>query len=151
MKIISGGQTGADRAALDFAIDRGFDYGGRIPKKRLAEDGVISNSYSSLTETDSPDYAVRTRLNVLESDGTLIVSHGRLTGGTLLTKELAMAERKPFVCIDFIKLNFSEAATEIITWLNANSIKTLNVAGSRASGDPNIYPATYELLTKVFD
>src|SRR5258706_15582674 len=88
-KIVSGGQTGADRAALDVALEQGFEIGGWIPKGRRAEDGPIPQSYRGLLETDSADPSVRTALNVRDSDATLIVSHGQLRGGSLLTLDEA--------------------------------------------------------------
>ena len=88
-RVISGAQTGADRDAFDAAIETGTDYGGWIPKGRLAEDGVIPEQYSNLVETDSEVYSVRTKLNVRDSDATLILSHGPLTGGSLYTEQKA--------------------------------------------------------------
>jgi hypothetical protein len=85
-KIISGGQTGADRAAFDAALALGLPIGGWVPKGRKAEDGVIPAHYSNLRETDADDYESRTRLNVREADATLILSHGPLTGGSQLTE-----------------------------------------------------------------
>jgi len=79
-KIISGGQTGADRAALDFAIKRGIPHGGWIPKGRKTEDGTLPEKYH-LLEMPTGSYSKRTEKNILDSDGTLIVSHGLLTGG----------------------------------------------------------------------
>lgn len=99
MKIVSGGQTGADRAALDAAIDCNIAHGGWCPAKRLAEDGVIDKKYQ-LQETESSNYAVRTKANVLDSDVTIIFSHGELMGGSLLTKELAKKLSKPCLHID---------------------------------------------------
>src|SRR2546428_7239726 len=94
-KIISGGQTGADRAALDFAIARGIPHGGWCPRGRLAEDGVISDRYQ-LTETPSANSAQRTEGNVRDSDGTVIFSIGpKLTGGSKQTAEFARQHRKP--------------------------------------------------------
>ena len=151
MKIVSGGQTGADRAAIDFAIDHDIEYGGWIPQGRLAEDGRISDSYSFLTETNSPDYHVRTKQNVLDTDGTLLLSHGELTGGTLLTRDIARSVGKPALTIDF-QIDDPQAASESVrTWIQDKGIRVLNVAGSRASGDPLIYNAPLELLTLVFD
>ena len=84
-KIVSGGQTGADRAALDIGMECGLEIVGWIPKGRLAEDGPIPLHYEELVETESSDPSRRTSLNVRDSDATLIVSHGPLSGGSLLT------------------------------------------------------------------
>jgi hypothetical protein len=148
-KIISGGQTGADRAALDFAIDNDIPHGGWVPKGRLAEDGVISNRYD-VVETDSPDYTVRTEKNVMDSDGTLIMSHGALTGGSALTKALARKHKRPCLHIDLDGVPEFEAAFEITGWITQHGVETLNVAGSRASKDPGIYHATMNILETVF-
>jgi hypothetical protein len=148
-KIISGGQTGADRAALDFAIDNDIHYGGWIPKGRLAEDGIISNRYE-MVETDSSDYSVRTERNIMDSDGTLILSHGELTGGSVLTKTLAGKHQRPCLHIDLNNMAEFEAAMEIVHWITQHGVETLNVAGSRASKDPGIYNATLNILETVF-
>jgi hypothetical protein len=148
-KIISGGQTGADRAALDFAIDNDIPHGGWVPKGRLAEDGVISNRYDVL-ETNSPDYNVRTEKNVIDSDGTLIMSHGELSGGSALTKALARKHKRPCLHIDLDKIPEFEAAVEIMHWITRYDVETLNVAGSRDSKDPGIYHATFNVLETVF-
>jgi hypothetical protein len=148
-KIISGGQTGADRAALDFAIENDISHGGWVPKGRLAEDGVIPDRYD-LVETESPDYNVRTEMNVMDSDGTLIMSHGRLTGGSALTKAFAGKHKRPCLHIDLENAVEFEAAVEISAWISRHHIETLNVAGSRASKDPGIYGATFNILETVF-
>lgn len=145
-KIVSGGQTGADRAALDAAIERGVPHGGWIPQGRRAEDGRISDSYAALREANSGDYAVRTELNVRDSDGTIIVSHGPLTGGSKLTQELCRKNRKPCLHIDLDKLDEDAALSKLKLWLDSNGVRVLNVAGPRASGDPAIYGAVKRLF-----
>src|SRR5688572_30647391 len=100
-KIISGGQTGADRGAFDFALENGFEIGGFVPKDRLAEDGRISEKYPNLIETETENPAERTELNVKSADATLILSHGELKGGSLLTLKFAEKYKKPFLHIDF--------------------------------------------------
>jgi hypothetical protein len=147
-KIVSGGQTGADRAALDVAIELGILHGGWIPKGRKTEDGRLPDEYR-LLETTSIDYSQRTELNVVDSDGTLIVSHGELTGGSSLTQELARKHRQPCLHIDLDYTGNSKAAEIIGSWLDVRAIKTLNVAGPRASRDQKIYEATRELLRAV--
>ncbi len=94
-KIISGGQTGADMAALDVAIELGIPHGGWIPKGRKAEDGTLSDKYL-LQETKTINYPQRTELNIVDSDGTLIISHGKLTGGSSLTQKVASKHRGNF-------------------------------------------------------
>lgn len=147
-RIISGGQTGADRAALDVAIELGIPHGGWIPKGRKTEDGRLPNEYGML-ETTSIDYSQRTELNVLDSDGTLIVSHGNLTGGSAFTQELARKHRQPCLHVDLDNMSNSKAAEIIGSWIDAREIKVLNVAGPRASRDPKIYEAAKDVLRTV--
>ncbi|WP_136795660.1 putative molybdenum carrier protein [Desulfosediminicola ganghwensis] len=145
-KIVSGGQTGADRAALDAAIEHGFAHGGWLPKGRKTEDGPLPEKYA-LQEMTSSDYRKRTRQNVIDSDGTLIVSHGGLTGGSLLTLVEAKKMGSPCLHLDLEQVNGSEALLLLVAWLIENSIKTLNVAGPRASSDPVIYQQVYLLVS----
>jgi putative molybdenum carrier protein len=145
-KIVSGGQTGADRAALDVAFERGLPVGGWVPKGRFAEDGPIPERYSGLVETESSDPAVRTSLNVRDSDATLIVSHGPLTGGCLLTLEEARRRGKPVLHLDLHETTPVTAAARLRLWLDAAVPRTLNVAGPRASKDATIFAAVVALL-----
>jgi len=146
MKIISGGQTGADRAALDFARARGIPTGGWVPKGRLAEDGRIPEHYPGLVECDSAEPAVRTALNVRDSDATLILSHGPLSGGSLLTREEATRWGRPALHLDLDELALPAAADRLRGWLATVRPGILNVAGPRASRDPRIYAATGAVL-----
>jgi hypothetical protein len=146
LKIISGGQTGADRAALDVALEHGVEIGGWVPQGRLAEDGRIPDRYVSLVETDSPDPAERTRRNVQDADATLIVSHGPLSGGSRLTLEEARQQRKPALHLDVQALGFASASARLREWLDAERPRVLNVAGPRASEDTGIYVAVTWLL-----
>lgn len=148
-KIISGGQTGADRAALDFAIDNGLFHGGWVPRGRLAEDGVIPDRYQ-VRETSSSVYAERTGKNVLEADGTLIFSHGPLTGGSELTRQIADRNGRHCLHADLDGMDEFHVAFEIMHWLRHHGIKVLNVAGPRASKDPGIYPAVFQILEAVY-
>jgi len=150
MKIISGGQTGADRAALDYAIEFNIPYGGWVPKGRKTEDGTLPDKYK-LQEMPTSDYSTRTEKNILAADGTLIVSHGRLTGGSALTQFLSEKQNKPFMHVDFNRMSIDEASEAVRIWLEKNQIETLNVAGPRASKDPEIYEATRRLLEVVLD
>ncbi len=150
MKIISGGQTGSDRAALDAAIESGVEYGGSIPKGRLAEDGKIDPiKYASLTELESDSYLVRTRKNVEDADATLAFTDGALTGGTQKTIEFAEEFRKPYLHINFQAMSADDAVAEITGWLNMIHPKVLNVAGPRESGSPGIYSKVYEVFKMV--
>jgi hypothetical protein len=148
--IISGGQTGADRAAFDFALENKIEISGFVPKNRRAEDGAISPIYANLTETASRSYAVRTELNVQNSDATLIVSHGPLTGGSRLTKKFAEEHRKPFRHVDFLESTIEESARRVRRWLIHIKCKRLNIAGPRSSTDAEIYEQTKRFLAALF-
>lgn len=149
-RIVSGGQTGADRAALDFALENEIEIGGFVPKNRRAEDGAISFKYPNLRETATENYAERTELNVLNSDATLIFSHGELQGGSLLTIQLAAKYKKPFLHINFSDLTFNEALKKTQAWLDSIDCKVLNVAGSRLSEDASIYEKTKRFLKNLW-
>lgn len=147
-KIISGGQTGADQAALDVAIEFGVPHGGWVPRGRMTEAGRLPGKYV-MQETTSISYTERTEVNVVDSDGTVILSYGKLTGGSAFTLDMAAKHRKPCFHIDLESLDVSKAAEAVINWVGAREIKVLNVAGPRASEDPRIYEATRNLLTLV--
>ena len=144
-KIISGGQTGADQAALDVAIKLGISHGGWIPKGRMTENGSLPDKYH-LKEMPTKSYAERTEKNILDSDGTLILSHGEITGGSSLTLKLAKEHNKPWLHIDFSQTIEFKAAQIINDWVIRHNIEALNVAGPRASKDPNIYKAAMDVL-----
>ena len=144
-KIISGGQTGVDRAALDIAIFLNIPHGGFCPKGRIAEDGVISSRYH-LQETPERDYVQRTEWNVCAADGTLILAKKPLTGGTLLTIKFAQKLKKPYLVFDLFK---TQPIDSIVAWIEENHIKTLNIAGPRASSSAGIYSLTYKILRKL--
>jgi Circularly permutated YpsA SLOG family len=146
-KIISGGQTGVDRAALDVALELGLPCGGWCPKGRRAEDGVIPASYP-LEEASSPDYRVRTGLNVQDSDGTLILTWGQLAGGTLLTLKLARRLHKPYFVVDLVH---GEGATSVQDWGRAKKIRILNVAGPREGEAPGIHARASSFLREVLN
>lgn len=148
-KIISGGQTGADRAALDFAIDHGIPYGGCVPKGRKTEDGTLPLKYH-LQEMPTSEYSKRTLQNVFDSDGTVIVSHGFLTGGSALTREFAIQHKKHWIHIDMKELSLKEAAERLASWLTEKEINVLNVAGPKAGKDSKIYEAVLRLLKETF-
>ena len=144
-KIISGGQTGADQAALDVAIQHNIPHGGWLPKGRLTEAGPLPEQYQ-LKEMPTDSYPKRTEQNVMDSDGTLIVSHGEISGGTALTQKLAIQHGKPWLHVDMSKLSVDSAAKQLREWIDGNDIDVLNVAGAKASKDPEIYQETVAVL-----
>jgi Circularly permutated YpsA SLOG family len=144
-KIVSGGQTGVDRAALDVALARGLACGGWCPRGRRAEDGPIALRYP-LQETAAPAYPVRTRWNVRDSDGTLILTRGQPDRGTALTVEIARRLGRPFLLVD---LQESKDVAGIRQWLKDKAIHVLNVAGPRESSQPGIYAEAVQLLLQV--
>lgn len=149
-RIITGGQTGVDRAAWDAALESGIAIGGWVPSEKWAEDGRIPEIYRGLNETRSRDPAARTRSNVRDSDGTLIVSRGDLTGGSAFTRSLCEEMGRPVLHIDLSKTSDHVAVSLIIEWFATNKIRILNVAGPRASEDPAIYSLSKKLLGSVF-
>ena len=145
--IVSGGQTGVDRAALDFARLHHIPCGGWCPKGRCAEDGIIPDQYP-LSETPSSEYAERTEWNVRDSDGTLVLTLGPVTLGTAFTVELAQRYARPCFIVDLA--NDTSATIDMVrSWLQENNIRKLNVAGPRASKTPGIYDLAFHYLESV--
>lgn len=146
-RLVSGGQTGVDRAALDVAIQVGLPHGGWCPRGRRAEDGTLDDRYQ-LRETRSEDYAGRTELNVRDSDATLIINVGSLEGGTALTAAIARRRGKPLLIIEPSDRADIRA---IHDWLGRNRVQVLNVAGPRESRSPGIYLKSRSLLARLLD
>lgn len=144
-KLLSGGQSGVDRAALDVAMALGIAVGGWCPKGRKAEDGVIAPRYP-LQETPAANYAQRTNWNVRDADGTLILTFGVPRGGTALTVACAKIRRKPLHIVDFRK---HAESREVIAWIGESRIESLNVAGPRESQHPGIFGMASALLLEV--
>jgi len=149
-RIISGGQTGADRAALDVAIDLGITHGGWCPAGRKASDGPIPEKYL-LQETEEDTYPPRTEKNVEVADATVIFYRGpSMSRGCALTERLCKKHKKPYVAIDVSKTDTVEAACYIRDLIGENGVLVLNVAGSRENKSPGIYFLTYEALETTF-
>ena len=146
--ILSGGQTGADRAALDAALALGVPCGGWCPAGRRAEDGPILLRYP-LVELAGAGYAARTRRNVADSDGTVVLAFGKVTGGSKLTADLCGRLGKPCLVIDAELVTAGEAALLMAVFLLRHRMATLNVAGPRASGQPDIYAYVFEAVTRL--
>jgi hypothetical protein len=144
-EIVSGGQTGVDRAALDVALALGLPCGGWCPRGRRAEDGPIPERYP-LTETPQDAYPVRTALNVRDSDGTLILLHGRPDRGTALTIRLATRKGKPCLVLDLAE---APAVEDVRTWAEQQHVRILNVAGPRESSQPGIYEQAVQFLREL--
>lgn len=148
-KIISGGQTGADQAALDTALKLDIPHGGWIPKGRKTEGGRLHDKYQ-LQEMPTSSYPKRTVQNIIDSDGTLIISNGELTDGSAYTREMALAHQKPWLHIDLNHISKFDAAMKTSEWLLKNRIEIVNVAGPRSSKDPGIYQAVKDVLESAY-
>ncbi len=134
-KLISGGQTGADRAALDVGLELGIPIGGSCPRGRRAEDGVVPERYP-LRETASTSYSVRTEANVRDADATLILTRGRPDRGTALTRRIAERLGRPYLVVDLAE---PVDPAELRAWLERERVLVLNVAGPRESWAPGIH------------
>lgn len=144
-KIVSGGQTGVDRAALDVALELGLEAGGWVPRGRPAEDGVIPDRYP-MEECASGAYAERTRLNVRDSDATLVLTWGAPEGGTALTIGIAEEMERPLLVVD---LEDAPAPAMGRAWLAELAPGVLNVAGPRESSAPGIYECAADYLRQL--
>lgn len=144
-KIISGGQTGVDRAALDAAAACGIAGGGFCPKGRRAEDGPIPAHYP-LTELASADYPTRTRRNVHAADATLVLTRGRVRGGTLYTVQVAQRARKPVLVVD---LRTQPRVAPVRAWLHEHGVRVLNIAGPRETRAPGIHLDAKRFLLRL--
>jgi len=143
-KIISGGQTGVARAALDAALQYAIPCGGWCSKGRKAEDGPIDGRYP-LKETNSPHYEVRIEANVIGSDGTLILTEGKPTGGTAYAIQMAIKNKKPYLAIDLRK-KAKISISMIQEWAANRKIRVVNIAGPRESKVPGIYEKAKSFL-----
>ncbi len=146
--VISGGQTGVDRGALDAALDVGVLCGGWCPAGRSAEDGTIPRRYP-VTELDDAGYEERTQKNVEDSDGTLVISFGRASGGTARTIEFCQQRGRPYLIVDAGVAPLEEAVRQVVRFVREEGIRELNVAGPRASGEPRGYGYAYALIREL--
>jgi hypothetical protein len=144
-RVVSGGQTGVDRAALDAALDLGIPCGGWCPQGRRAEDGRIPDCYP-LRETPTPFYPQRTEWNVRDSDGTLVLTSGAPRGGTALTLRLARRRARPCLMVD---LGGHADPEEARRWIADHAIRCLNVAGPRESESRGLHDASLRYLLGV--
>ncbi len=147
-RIVSGGQTGADRGGLDAALDLGVPPGGWCPRGRLAEDGRVPAKYE-LTEAPTADYAERTELNVLHSDGTAVFTYGAPEGGSALTLRLAERHGKPFLHVDLSTSSAADAARILREWMRDAGVGILNVAGQREGKAAGIRDAVWDIVKRA--
>lgn len=149
--LVSGGQTGADRAALDFAIRHDIPHGGWCPLGRLAEDGPLASIYQ-LEETTSRRYPQRTKHNVRDSDGTLILTiTANPSGGTALTMQAAKRLGKPALHLSCSEsTSVDDDGKRLLAFIEQHRVRRLNVAGPRASQVPEIVEYVDAILTAAF-
>ena len=150
-KIVSGGQTGVDQAALEAAIAMGVEHGGWCPAGRRSERGRIPDGFQ-LRETRERNYVVRTEKNVIDSDATMILFRHELSGGTLLTERQTLKHDRPVLSVDLsIDDAFEESIDRIKDWLQRFQVKTLNVAGPRESTSRGIQVQAEDFLKRVLE
>lgn len=145
-KVVSGGQTGVDRAALDVALELGLACGGWCPQGRRAEDGPLDARYP-LTETPWWGYPQRTEWNVRDADGTLVLTLAEADRGTALTIELAVRHGRPCLVVD---LGNDPDPALARSWADENGVQILNVAGPRESSNPGAYARASSFLRALF-
>jgi hypothetical protein len=150
IKIISGGQTGADRAGLDVAIARSIPHGGWCPKGRKSEDGPLPTRYL-LSETTSGNYLVRTERNAAESDATVIFTFSALSGGSKRTADFARKHGRPFLHLVLVEGREAQAAMRLAAFVRQHHVARLNVAGSRESKEPGIHARASRVLNLALD
>lgn len=147
-RVVSGGQTGVDRGALDAALELGVPCGGWCPAGRLAEDGVIPARYP-VTELRGAGYDQRTHKNVEDSDGTLVITFGPASGGTARTIEVCEKLGRPHLIVDARSVTVEEGVWRAVRFVRAESVGQLNVAGPRASGEPRGYEYARTLVREL--
>jgi len=147
-RIVSGGQAGVDRGALDAAMAAGLEHGGYCPRGRRAEDGAIPDRYR-LEELAARAYRTRTEANVIHSDGTLVLAPGSPSGGTKLTVELARRHQRPLLVVDIDRESLEQSVARAVAWLASVRIEVLNVAGPRESGRPGIAARAQAIIAAI--
>ncbi|MBN2615162.1 MAG: putative molybdenum carrier protein [Bacteroidales bacterium] len=148
LKINSGGQTGVDRAALDFALEYKIPCGGWCPKGRIAEDGIIDPKYP-LQEAGSSDPVVRTRLNVDDSDAVLVFVDEKMDEGTIAAVDYAQEKEKPLFVV-YLQMNLADQEEGLDQFVDEYRVHRVNIVGSRESNSPGIYHKTRYFLDELF-
>jgi hypothetical protein len=148
LTIVSGGQTGVDRAALDAAQAAGVPCGGWCPAGRLDEHGVIPTRYP-LREVPGGDFTARTLKNVQDSDATALICFGPPEGGTEQTRRFCLTEKKPHLLLDALALTPQQAVAQLEAFICRQRIRRLNVAGPRDSKEPRAYPFAFVVLSAL--
>lgn len=149
-KVISGGQTGVDRAGLDAAIESGIEHGGYAPKGRKAEDGIIPEKYK-MKVLERGGYPARTKKNIESSDGTLVFCQGKPSTGTKLTVDYADEIEKPCLVLDLDREIIPTAIETVRVWIEKEKIEVMNVAGPRLSSAPILAMMAKKILLGVFN
>jgi hypothetical protein len=149
IKLVTGGQTGVDRAMLDFCLDHRIRCGGWCPEGRKAEDGIIDLKYP-LKEFPGASYKIRTAANVVDSDATVIIFENRMEGGTLKSFEFVRKEKKPFLLLDMSVMDAALAASRLTEFLKNHTPVTLNFSGPRKSDWPGGYETCYKILQHLY-
>lgn len=146
--VLSGGQTGVDRAALDWAIAMDMAHGGWCPRGRITQDGPLPERYH-LKETEAAGYSQRTRMNVRDADATLIIHHGPLTGGTRLTCRFVDEMKKPVQMVDLDKA-WPSQTVKVQAWWTELGLHSLNVAGPSEERMPGIHALAMQFLQQLW-
>lgn len=149
LQIISGGQTGVDRGALDAALEAGFPCGGSCPEGFTAEDGVIPERYP-VQELANADYVQRTLRNIQDADGTVIIFNGYPEGGTEQTLLGCLNQGVPYLLIDASLCSIGEAGKRMAAFVTEQELQILNVAGPRASKWPDAREYAYLVVSTLF-
>ena len=149
LRMVTGGQTGVDRAMLDFCLDHGISCGGWCPQNRKAEDGTIDLKYP-VKELPKASYRKRTAANVKESDATVIIYHNEMDGGTLKSFEFAQKEKRPFLLLDMSVMDPFQASGKLQKFIQRYHPEILNFSGPRHSEWPEGYGNCYAILQQTF-
>jgi len=147
-KIISGDQSGVEMAALDAALKLDIPHAGWAYKRKRAEDGVLPEHYN-LKTIDVPSYHDRLEKNIIDSDGTAILTHGQLIIGSKIIKDLAKKHNKSCLYVDLTECSLNHAISSIRKWIINNEIETVYFTGSKAVGESSVYEETIRIIDGI--